>query len=152
MVRAATWYCRAGRPFIEASSVSMARACGADALFMVALDIRALRKAADSRPTCCSIAVSLAWFSGVGAARYSTASRRSAWIIPSKVPVGWPVACFSVSARARLMAFLAVMLVPKTYSPNSDSRGTRARSRIRFRTDRIRQVMAIASSGSEREL
>ncbi len=69
MVRAATWSCRAGRPFIAASSVSMARACGADALFMVAPDIRAPRKAVASWPTCCSTAVSLAWFSGVGAAR-----------------------------------------------------------------------------------
>src|SRR6516225_307701 len=111
MVRAATWSCRAGRPFIAASSVSMALAWGSDALFIVAPDISVARKAAAWRPTCCSTAASLAWFSGVGAARYSTASRRSAWIIPSKVPVGWPVAFFSVFARARLMAVLAVMLV-----------------------------------------
>jgi hypothetical protein len=68
---------------------------------------------------------------------------------PSKLPVGWPVAFFSVLARVRLMAFLAVMLVVKTYRPNSDSRGTRARSRILLRTDRRRQVMGVASEGSE---
>ncbi len=137
---------------MPASSVSMASFCGAEALFMVAPDISVLRSAAAWWPVTCSIAISLAWFAGVGAARYSTASRRSTWISPSKVPVGWPVAFFSVSARARLMAFLAVTLVVKTYSPNSDSRGTRARSRILLRTDRRRHVMAIASEGSGMEL
>ena len=52
MLRAATWSCRAGRPFMAASSVWMARSCGADALFMVAPDIRAPRRAVASRPTC----------------------------------------------------------------------------------------------------
>src|SRR5580704_12594441 len=66
---------------------------------------------------------------------------------PSNLPVGRPVAFFSVSARARLMAFLAVTLVVKTYSPNSDSRGTRARSRILLRTDRIRHVMGYRLGG-----
>src|SRR5260370_151000 len=69
---------------------------------------------------------------------------------PSKLPVGWPVAFLSVSARARLMAFLAVMLVAKTYSPKRDSRGTRARSRILLRTDRRRQVMGWPRRGVRR--
>src|SRR5262249_32628047 len=151
MVRAATCACRPGRFLMSASSVSMARFCGPDALFIVAPDIKAVRSAAASWLVARSIALRLAWLAGVGAARYSSASRRSAWIRPSKLPVGWPVAFFSVLARARLMAFLAEMLVAKTYRPNSDSRGTRARSRILLRTDRRGQVMG-ASMRSKTEL
>src|ERR1039457_5007927 len=80
-----------------------------------------------------------------------SASARSVSSPLRNIPAGTPVAFLRVLARARLIAFPAVMLVAKIYSPMRDSTGTRMRRKILWRMDRRRKPMAALASKCEFE-